>query len=129
MNMGNTVHRAGIEPTSLASRASVVTSRPVWSPLYYAYLPMQLLARDLSTAYYTRLPGIVSLLLLKITFIQAFISHIHRAAPFPRGQCSLLPLCMYIYVSFIDDINSKPSGDAPLIYLISHTRFAYTTFF
>ena len=38
---------------------------------------MQLLASEVSADYYTRPPGIVSLLILTITFIQAMALHIH----------------------------------------------------
>ena len=53
--MGNTVPRAGIEPTSLAFCASVLTilpCTPFWCHHLPAYLPMHLLASEVSTDYY-----------------------------------------------------------------------------
>ena len=43
---------------------------------------MQLLASEVSTDYYTHPPGIVSLVLLTITHIQAMALHIHRQGRF-----------------------------------------------
>ena len=55
MKMGNTLPRAGIEPTSQAFRASVLTIIPVrrpWCRHYtHAYLSMQILASEVSAAY------------------------------------------------------------------------------
>ena len=43
---------------------------------------MQLLASEVSEDYYTRLPGILNLLMLTITYIQAMILHIHTQGRF-----------------------------------------------
>ena len=53
MKMGNTMPRAGLEPTSLALRASVVSLHEVGFPdVTHAHLSMQLLASEVSVDYY-----------------------------------------------------------------------------
>ena len=44
---------------------------------HHAYLPMRFLAWEVSADHYTQPPGIVSLLMLTITYIQAVALHTH----------------------------------------------------
>ena len=85
MKRGNIVPRVGVEPTSLAFRASVQPFRQVGSlvsPLY-PRLPVYAAAHsEVSADYYTQPHGIVSLSMLTITFIQAMALHIQTQARF-----------------------------------------------
>ena len=83
--MGNIVPRVGIEPTSLAIRASVCYIDSLMSPLYLA---MQLLASEVSADYYTCPSGIVSLLMLTITYIQAMVSDILQIGSTTIQNCT-----------------------------------------
>ena len=75
MKLGNTVPRVGLEPTSLAFSASVL-------PLHHVGFPdvttipkptcvCSSLPSEVSADYYTHPPGIVSLVMFAITYIQA----------------------------------------------------------
>ena len=62
---------AGIEPTLLTFRASVLTISPRrLTDVTHAYLSMQLLACEVSAHYYTHPPGTLSLLILTIAYGQ-----------------------------------------------------------
>ena len=87
MEMGNIVPRVGIEPTLPALCASVITTTPhrlPWCHHYsHAYLSMQLLSWewDVSAAYYTCPPRIVSLLILTVTYCNTYsYSYIHTSS-------------------------------------------------
>ena len=77
--MGNAMPRAGLEPTPLAFQASVLPLHHIGSlksPLY-PRPPMSPMSMQLLASLVTRHPGIVSLLMLTITHIQAMAIHIH----------------------------------------------------
>ena len=86
MKVENLVPRVGIEPTLLAFQASVLTITP--PRLFYVTLlpiPTTLCSSfdcEVSADYYTRPPGIVSLLTLTITYIQAVYFCIHTQGRF-----------------------------------------------
>ena len=77
MKMGNTVLRAGLEPISVAFRASVQPHRlpdvtTIRWFLYNTHWSMQLLASEFSADYYTRPPEIVMqqlLLCIRVTIV------------------------------------------------------------
>ena len=74
MKVRNIVPRAGIKPASLVFWLSMLPLHHVGSLSHqytHAYLSMQLLASEVSADYYTRPPGVVSLLMLTVTYIQA----------------------------------------------------------
>ena len=73
MKMGHIVHKAGIKPTSLPFWASVLTITPPRLPYCHhythAHLFMWCFASEVSADYYTHPFGIVSLLMLTITYV------------------------------------------------------------
>ena len=75
MKIGNIVPRAGLKPSSLAFWASVLPFHHIGSLKSPLYPRMQLLASEFSADYYTLPCGIVSLLLLTISYIQAMTLH------------------------------------------------------
>ena len=82
----------GLEPSSLAFQASVLPLHHLDFPdvTTIAYLSIQLFASEVSADYYIRPVGIVSLVILTITYIQVMAIHIYRQHRFNNHTaCSL----------------------------------------
>ena len=87
MKIGNIVPRAGIEPIFLAFWVNMLPFHhvgPCCHHYSHSYLSMQLLVSEVRTDYYTcPPPGIVSFVMLTITYIQAVDLHIHTQVQQP----------------------------------------------
>ena len=79
--MGNSVPRAGIEPTYLAFQASVLAFDHIGTLMSSLYPHPPVYAapflRDQGRLIATHHPGIVSIVMLTIPYIEAMASHIH----------------------------------------------------